>query len=236
MFSDTTKVGEMLQFLDGLFPSGAFTHSFGLETLVQEGWITDAQTAKYWLEAIIQDSWVPSDGLAALLVFQALGQASFLDGVARIDAYLTATRTAFESQKASLTIGRRILATAEELLDEPDLSIYQQYTLSRPSLGNQTVIIALIGGIRHWGCEATLQGIIYFTLSGYVQALLRLVPLGQREAQKLLFELKPWTMDVLKGVRKQIDFLSVEDIGSSMPVYDIAVMRHKDLYSRLFRS
>ncbi|WP_083630378.1 urease accessory protein UreF [Sulfobacillus thermosulfidooxidans] len=236
MSSDSIKVGEMLQFLDGLFPSGAFTHSFGLETLVQEQWITDVQSSGYWLKAIIQDSWATSDGLAALLVFQAVEQASFLDRVARIDGYLTASRAAYESQKASLTIGRRILATAAELLDEPDLSLYQQYTLSRPSLGNQTVIIALIGVLRHWGCDATLQGIAYFTLSGFVQALLRLVPLGQREAQKLLFELKPWTMNVLKNVLKQIDFLTEEDLGSSMPVYDIAVMRHKDLYSRLFRS
>ncbi len=224
--------GEVFQFLDGLFPSGAFAHSFGLETLVQEQWISDEPSSRQWIRWIIRYSWAPSDALAAQLVYRASHEKGFWDQVLKIDSYLTASRVAQESRQGSLNIGRRILLTACDLFEVPDLLRYQETIHRVPYLGNQATVLAVIGVIRNWGESVGMNSLAYITVCGMVQALVKLVPLGQRESQKMLFDLHPWTMEVLNSIHHW----QVEDIGSRMPLYDVAAMRHRDLYSRLFRS
>ncbi len=224
--------GEVFQFVDGLFPSGAFTHSFGLETLVQEQWITDELSSREWIRAIVRHSWVRSDALAAQLVYRASHDVSFWTQVRKIDGYLTASRASEESRQGSLNIGRRILLTASELFQDSDLPKYQEAVRHAPHLGNQAVVLAVIGVIRKWGEGLGMQAQAYMALSAMVQVLVRLVPLGQRSSQKMLFDLHGWTMEVLTEIKD----LQVEDIGSGMPLYEVAQMRHRDLYSRLFRS
>ncbi|MCL4494508.1 MAG: urease accessory protein UreF [Firmicutes bacterium] len=232
MMTGIGKGGEIFQFMDGLFPSGAFTHSFGLETLVQEGWIHDEASSRQWIQAIIRYNWATSDALGAYLVWQASGRSDFWEQVVEIDGYLSASRPAEESRRGSLRIGRRILLTACDLFENPDLLKYREMIHLGSQLGNQAVVLAVIGVIREWGESVGMQGLAYVSLSGMIQALVRLVPLGQREAQKLLFDLHPYVLEVLADIRD----LTLVDIGSCLPFYDVATMRHRDLYSRLFRS
>ena len=41
----------LLELNDALFPIGAYAHSYGLETYVQQGAVYDAATAGKWLQA-----------------------------------------------------------------------------------------------------------------------------------------------------------------------------------------
>lgn len=223
---------DMLQFLDGLFPSGAFAHSFGLETLVQEGWVGDEAEAMEWLTEIVEDSWAWSDGMAATQVWSAGDRRNALEHAASVDAFLSASRASRESREGSLMIGRRILQEAARLLADPELVGYQSLVQGHPSLGNAAVVVSLIGLVRGWGETATLAGYAYFSVSGMVQALVRLIPLGQSSGQRLLHTLRPVAMAALDTVHGK----SLEDMGSRMPLWEVAAMRHLVLYSRLFRS
>ncbi|WP_274649059.1 urease accessory protein UreF [Paenibacillus humicola] len=62
----------LLQLCDSGFPSGAFSHSFGFETYVQEGRITDSRTFRAWLEAYLLRQWVYNEGFALRLAYEAL--------------------------------------------------------------------------------------------------------------------------------------------------------------------
>jgi urease accessory protein len=44
----------LLQFSDGLFPAGAYAHSFGLETYVQSGAVSNAAQAESVIRAQLQ--------------------------------------------------------------------------------------------------------------------------------------------------------------------------------------
>src|SRR5947209_16491072 len=55
----------VLQFADGLFPSGGFAHSFGLETYAQTGAIRDASGVGEFLRAQLEGSTGPADAVAA---------------------------------------------------------------------------------------------------------------------------------------------------------------------------
>ena len=71
----------LLQFADSALPTGAFSHSFGLETYVSEGVVHDRDSFAAWLDAYVREQLTPTDALAAHLV----ATASALDEVWRVD-------------------------------------------------------------------------------------------------------------------------------------------------------
>src|SRR5215472_10861633 len=56
----------LLQFADGLFPAGAYAHSFGLETCVQSGEVRNAAGAEAFLHAFLKGSAGPTDALVVV--------------------------------------------------------------------------------------------------------------------------------------------------------------------------
>ena len=56
----------LLQFTDGLFPSGSYAHSFGLESYAADGAIRDAAGVERFLLAYLEGSIAPTDAVAAM--------------------------------------------------------------------------------------------------------------------------------------------------------------------------
>jgi len=54
----------LLQFADGLFPAGAYAHSFGLECCVQSGEVRDAEGVEDFLRAYLEGCAGPADAVA----------------------------------------------------------------------------------------------------------------------------------------------------------------------------
>src|SRR5262249_57392508 len=57
----------LLQFADGLFPTGGFAHSFGLETYVQDGRVRDRHGLEAFVAAHLEGSAGPADAAAVVL-------------------------------------------------------------------------------------------------------------------------------------------------------------------------
>ena len=64
----------LFQFCDSQFPTGAFSHSFGLETYIQRGTVHDEETFKRMVETLLSEQLTYADGLAIRLVYEALDQ------------------------------------------------------------------------------------------------------------------------------------------------------------------
>ena len=79
-------------------------------------------------------------------------------------------------------------------------------------------------------CSSDLAAFLYQTATGFVAAAMKLMPLGQREGQRLL---EDW-IEVIERVSQQA--ARQRDLRSWSPVQDIYAMRHSRLESRLFRS
>ena len=56
----------LLQFADGLFPAGAYAHSFGLEAYAARGIVSDAADVERLLRAYLQGSAGPTDAVAVV--------------------------------------------------------------------------------------------------------------------------------------------------------------------------
>ena len=61
----------LLQFTDGLFPAGAYAHSFGLEYLVQCGEISRVAEVEDFLRSYLEGSVAPTDAVATVCAWRA---------------------------------------------------------------------------------------------------------------------------------------------------------------------
>ena len=63
----------LLQFADGLFPAGGFAHSFGLETYVQDGLVTERAGLEEFVAAHLEGSAGPADAVAVAAAVRLAG-------------------------------------------------------------------------------------------------------------------------------------------------------------------
>jgi urease accessory protein len=96
--------------------------------------------------------------------------------------------------------------------------------------GHVAVSLGLTLAAAGWSKEDTIAAFLYQTATGFVAAAMKLMPIGQREGQRLL---ESW-LKVIERVSQKAAHQRV--LQSWSPVQDIYAMRHSRLESRLFRS
>jgi urease accessory protein len=94
------------------------------------------------------------------------------------------------------------------------------------------LVFGLVGNRLGWPPEAAATAYLYSTTSMLVGAALRLLPLGQVDGQKVIWQTAP---TIRRLAREAID-KDAGDLWSFIPAIEIAGMRHATLESRLFRS
>src|SRR3954468_10194835 len=124
---DDAALLAMLQLADSAFPSGAYTLSGGVETLVEEGIVNDVAGIDGCVRAMLLGRAARGD-LAALVV--AHRSASLappdLDAIFEIDRRLEATKLAAEERLGSCRVGRRLATEAARLIDAPIVHAFRE--------------------------------------------------------------------------------------------------------------
>ncbi|MBN3526787.1 urease accessory protein UreF [Paenibacillus apiarius] len=229
--TSTDSLLSLLQWCDSNFPSGAFNHSFGLETYIQEGKIVDKATFAAWLEMYVNEQFIYSDGLACRLAFEALAD-NRLDDIWELDRLMTVQNLSRESREGARRIGERMIKLGTELYKCPHLQHYRERVEAKRAFGHPAIAFAIIA--RHVGVskQTTVLAHLYSSLSSMVQNGVRAIPLGQTEGQKLLSELQ----SLLKEAAKNLEELSSDDIGIVSPGLEWSQMKHERIHIRLFMS
>jgi urease accessory protein len=221
----------LLQFADGLFPAGAYAHSFGLEACVQSGQVHDAAGVEAFLRAHLQGSAAPADAVAAVCAHRAAGNGTLGPCVA-LDETLDAMKAASELREASRQMGRQTLRVASHLRLDGLIAEFGQAVTDEATPGHHAVVFGMIGGISRWSSLETAGAYLYSTSSALVGAALRLLPLGQLAGQDILWNARP----LIARLAAETQNKNQDDIWSFAPALEIAGMRHARLEARLFRS
>lgn len=221
----------LLQLCDTNFPTGAFSHSFGLETYIQEQLLMNKQSFREWLQVYLQEQLVYTDGLACRLTYEAL-EAGKLDVLRVLDRKISVQNAASETREGNKRVAERMLYIGMDLYDSPPLIQYRQLIRDKKCLGHASIVFALLAHHLKIPQSTTILSYLYTSIASLIQNGVRAIPLGQTEGQQLFQELQT----PLIQAAEQIERLDSEDLGITPPGLEISQMRHERLGFRLFMS
>ena len=221
----------LLQFADGLFPAGAYAHSFGLEFYTQSGGVSAAEGVEHFLRSYLSGSVAPTD-LVALLCAWRGGKTGDLDACLAVDEMLDAMKTAAELRDASRQMGRQTLRVANHFADHALLAEFGRAVAADLTPCHHPVVFGMIGAVMQWPGPEMAGAYLYSASAALVGAALRLMPLGQLAGQQILRNVR----SLIAQLAEETQDKTSEDMWSFSPALEIASMRHATLEARLFRS
>ena|ERR1700674_3454659 len=221
----------LLQFTDGLFPAGAYAHSFGLESCVQSGEVRDAAGVEAFLRAYLEGCAGPTDAVALICARRAAANETLASCLA-LDELLDAMNASSELRDASRQMGRQTLRVATHLPSHPLLVEFSKAVANEITTGHHSIVFGMIGGILGWDALEMTGAYLYSTSAALVGAALRLLPLGQLAGQRIVWNVRPLIAALAEEAQNKYE----QDMWSFAPALEIASMRHALLDARLFRS
>lgn len=221
----------LLQFADGLFPAGAYAHSFGLEAYVARGIVSDAGDVEQLLRAYLQGSAGPTDAVAVVSALRATTLKD-LDRCLELDSLIDAMKPALELRNASRQMGRQTARIADALVEHPILREFARLASADLTPCHHSVVFGIVGGAQGWPPFETAAAYLYSSTAAIVGAALRLIPLGQLKGQLIIRNLTP----LIGALATEATAKGVHEIAGFVPALEIASMRHAAMDARLFRS
>lgn len=226
--AEPLKLNRLLQLCSANLPVGGFSFSQGLEYAVEMGWLTSAETTASWININLEESIAQTDLAILKRLFTALSEDD-LSGFTYWNSHLIACRESHELLLADLAMGKALIRLMKQL-DTLNLDAYKVILqLKEVSFVSAFSLCAYVFDLDLVSAQS---GYCWTYIDNQVAAATKLVPLGQTQAQNLLFELTENTPLLIENANTITD----DDIGTSLPHLAMASAWHETQYSRLFRS
>ncbi|CAN5874729.1 urease accessory UreF family protein [soil metagenome] len=220
--NDPVQLLAAIRFGDSAFPSGGFAFSSGLEGSHRDGFVHDEADVAAFATEQLDGRWHPCD---RVLLHRAWAAAEPLV----VDNLADAIATMSVLREASRRAGAATLATFAAVIDaDPALAGYRDRVLAGTAPGHLPVAQALCLRAAGLILETAETVAAWQVLSGITSAALRLGIIGHLGAQRVLTELTPVLLDILRRPAR-------ETPATFTAYADIAAQRRGD-GARLFAS
>jgi urease accessory protein len=228
----------LLQLADSALPIGALSHSFGLESLTSAE-ILHVGNIPEFLQGYLEEAGT-MEAVFCREAFQlAIGGNELFspENWLALNARLSALKPARESRSGSAALGRNFLSAVSALGDFPVLQIALQSTRDAqygvpPSVVHHSTAFGLAAGALSFPEDRAILAYLHQSAASLVSACQRLLPLGQSQATKILWELKP---SILAAASRSTTLTS-DSVCSFTPLLDWGALEHPALATRLFIS
>jgi urease accessory protein len=231
----------LLHLCDSLFPTGGFAHSDGLEAAVACGRVSSVDGLRAWMDVVLEATLARVDGPAVLRAWRACIDGGWSD-LAALDAEVHALKPSSTARSASWAIGSRLLKTWGEIHGGAGAGSEQTQpanAVTRPRTDRtQPTTLPVAFGIicATSGIDAgpAVEGFIYTRLAAVTSCAMRLMPIGQREAHRLLAAALARVPATRERIERSVD--RGEPLGVFTPVIDLDLIEQQYVQSRLFLS
>lgn len=219
----------LLAWLSPAYPIGAFSYSHGVETAVEEGFITNRVSLIAWLTTVLEGGTGRVDGALFAAAWREATAKDWLafDAIAgRAVAWRGTSEMALEQRQQ----GGSFLSITRTAWPHADLDAAHGRLAGEIAL---PVAVALAAAAHGIALEAALGGYLHAFTANLISAAIRTVPLGQSDGQLALAGLED---AVRRTAAAALAVGDLDEVGTATPLLDWCSLRHETQYTRLFRS
>jgi urease accessory protein len=204
----------LVQWLSPSFPTGAFAYSHGLEQVIADGGVHDADTLRDWISDVLCFGTGWQD---AVLLSMALRDGADLDA---LDAQALALQSSFERHQESAEQGAAFARTVSAVTGR--------------ALPARLLPLAVAEATMPLGLVP--RDVIALYLQSFANNLVLIgvkhIPIGQSAGQQVLAALLPTITDLATTA----ETASPTDFGNSCLAADLAAMAHETKDTRIYRT
>lgn len=225
---DEIALIRLMSWLSPAFPVGAYTYSHGLETAVEDGQITDRQSATLWISDIAAHGAGQADTIVLAHAWRAVidqDDAALADVVTESAALSATSELALETESQGAAFVKAVAAAwPTEAMNR----------LQQAAVGPITYPVAVGVAAAGHGVALADTAIAYLHAfaANLISAIVRLVPLGQTDGLHITRSLEPLLPSIAaSAIATPLDRLSVSTF-----IAEMKSMQHETQRTRLFRS
>jgi len=236
----------LLQLGDSALPVGGYTHSWGLETAIARGLVSDAASLERWTRFWLRRSLGPLEGVIVAAVCR-LAAAESWPEILEANQLVTASLNPLTLRRASQEMGeqlfqlaatwewsRRCVAALAAPSDGPGSKIARSGSTNEGERAtwHYCVAFGVLGAFAKAGAEEALSVFLNQAVLGMIAAGVRGIPVGHTHAQQILAYLHGDIEELTQSLARQ----DLQTAGSGCPSYEVLCHEQPRLYTRLFRS
>lgn len=214
--TESTQLLQLMAIMSPAFPIGSFAYSHGLERAIDDGVVKTSDEIRDWISSLLAHGSGWNDAV--------LFAASFDAG--------DAVRTEIDGLALALAASRERALETSDLGQSLALSVA---TLLADEVVNFRAYPVVLAATCAGAGIAKRSGLLAFMQAfsnNLIAVAVRLVPLGQSKGLEIMRELLP----VIVATTERAMTATLDDLGSSTFLSDIAAMKHETQHSRVFRS
>lgn len=213
IMTETTNLLRLMSWLSPVFPTGGFAYSAGLEQAASDGLVRDQASLQIWIEHTLTKGALWNDSV----IFCAAHRGEDVTNLC------LALCTATQRRKEMVDQGTAFFDAASHWFDEGQLP---------PRKTPLPVMVARAAALQHIDRGQAVAAYLHTFSANQLQCAIRLSITGQNGAAQVLHALEPNIEKTAIGAATS----TLDDLGTSTFLADIAAMNHETLQPRLFLS
>lgn len=214
--ADPSSTLRLMAWLSPAFPVGAFSYSHGLERAASDGCVGDLGA---WLDGLVRHGTGWNDAVIVAEAWRRGRAGGDIGELAELAEAMTGSAERHLETMAQGGAFAKAVAGWTEGLALPENCAYP-------------VLFGASAGFNGLPLEETIAAYCQAFISNQIQAGIRLSLLGQERGVVLLRAMEATIIDIAARAASS----SLDDLGGSAFIAEIAAMNHETQYSRLFRS
>lgn len=216
----------LLQVATPAFPTGAFSHSWGFETLIDEQVIDGADSLEREALRWLRHGVARADGAGVAMAYRAAGD---VDVLGDIDSMLGALKLGRETREGSLSTGRAFIDAIVDAYPGAQIGRYQQAIDDGDCLGHYATAFGVATADAGIPLREAVLAFLHGSFANMVSVAARIIPLGQLSVQRMLSRGRT----VVAECTDVALATPMASMGSATVRLDVASMAHERLYTRL---